>query len=240
MFCHAEDPGQAPTCYPCVGNGIGEKKESGDIRKDRDSGLRPDLLTDMFTHHEITAAIYISVSTTAKNQDTQMAELSQYARSRGWKVQQYRERSTRAGTRPTLGQLMYRVRPRIFDVVLVDSVDCFGRSLAELSENVARLYWENIRFLATSEDFDIDPETEAGRRSFETLTILAKAEQRMISRSVRSGLAKAQRKGTHCGRPEREFPRAKARTLRARGISIRAIAARLGVPASTVADELRR
>jgi hypothetical protein len=46
-------------------------------------------------------------------------------------------------------------------------------------------------------------------------------------------------KGVHGGRPRRSFPRAQAHKLRKQGLSIRAIGARLGVPASTVADALK-
>lgn len=46
-------------------------------------------------------------------------------------------------------------------------------------------------------------------------------------------------KGAHGGRPRRSFPRAQARKLRKQGLSIRAIGARMGVPASTVADALK-
>lgn len=46
-------------------------------------------------------------------------------------------------------------------------------------------------------------------------------------------------KGAQGGRPLRRFPRAQARKLRKQGLSIRAIGARMGVPASTVADALR-
>jgi hypothetical protein len=41
------------------------------------------------------------------------------------------------------------------------------------------------------------------------------------------------------GRPLRSFPRAQARRLRTQGLSLRAIGARMGVPASTVADALK-
>jgi DNA invertase Pin-like site-specific DNA recombinase len=61
----------------------------------------------------------------------------------------------------------------------------------------------------------------------------------MFARNVRTSVAKAQREGVHCGRPRRPFPRAEARKLRAEGNSIRAIAAQLGIPASTVADALQ-
>jgi putative DNA-invertase from lambdoid prophage Rac len=167
-----------------------------------------------------------------------MAELRQYVLPMGWKVLEYREQRGRAGTRPVLGQMMYRVRQRKFDVVLVSSVDCFALSMVELSENVARLHRERIRFLALGDGIDIDPDTKTGQRFFDTLTVLAKVERNMISRSVRAGIDRAQSKGVHCGRPRRLFPQAEARQLRAQGLSIRAIAAKLRIPASTVADAL--
>jgi DNA invertase Pin-like site-specific DNA recombinase len=192
----------------------------------------------MFSPHNITAAIYVSVDTPGQDQNTQMAELRQYAQSMAWRVLEYRERHGRAATRPVLAQLMYRIRRRKFDVVLVKSAECFARSLEELSESVARLHAQGVRFLALSESIDIDPHTQAGRSFFRVLTILANVEKNMITRNVRTGVARAQSKGVHCGRPRREFPRAEARKLRAEGISIRAIAAQLGVPPSTVADAL--
>jgi DNA invertase Pin-like site-specific DNA recombinase len=60
-----------------------------------------------------------------------------------------------------LGQLMYRVRRRLFDVVLVRSLNCFAHSLAELSENVDRLQQQGIRFVALDGSIDIDPEAVA-------------------------------------------------------------------------------
>jgi len=193
----------------------------------------------MFSPHNIRAAIYVPVSTPDQNQDTQLEKLRQYALGMGWKVLEYRERYGRAGTRPVLGQLMYRVRRRLFDVVLIESVGGFVRSLEELSANVARLYWQGVRFLAVGESIDIDPHTEAGRQFFQTLTVLAKAEKNMITRNVRAGVAMAQSQGVHCGRPRRAFSRAEARKLRAQGLSIRAVAVQLGIPASTVADALQ-
>jgi DNA invertase Pin-like site-specific DNA recombinase len=65
-----------------------------------------------------------------------------------------------------LGQLMYRVGRRLFDVVLVRSLDCFARSLAELSENVDRLQQQGIRFVAIDGSIDINPKTVEGRSFF--------------------------------------------------------------------------
>jgi hypothetical protein len=55
----------------------------------------------------------------------------------------------------------------------------------------------------------------------------------------RDSSIKTNPKGMHGGRPRRHFSRAHARQLRQQGLSIRAIGARMGVPASTVADALK-
>lgn len=199
-------------------------------------------MTDRLSPWSPRVAIYVPVGIPDEDEDqeTQMAELRCKALDRGWwKVREYRERHGRAGTRPVLGQLMYRVRRRLFDLVLVRSADGFAQSLAELSENVARLYQQGIRFVAVDESIDINPETLAGRSFFEALTVLAKVEGKMISGNVRAGVARAQRAGVHCGRPRRPFPRAEARSLRTQGLTIRAIAEKFGIPESTVADALQ-
>src|ERR1017187_3435491 len=121
----------------------------------------------MYPRH-ITAAIYVSVGTPDKDQNTEVAKSLQYALRMGWKVLEYRERHGRLETRPALGQLMYRLRQRKFDVVLVDSMDCFARSLEELALNLARLHREGIRFVAVGEGIDINPKTQDGRELLQT------------------------------------------------------------------------
>src|SRR5580693_8011766 len=120
-----------------------------------------------------------------------------------------------------------------------ESLDGFARSLADLCDNLTWLHRLGIRFITLHERLDLDPKTGAGQKFLDHLEILAKAESRMIVRNVRAGVARAKSLGVHCGRPLRRFPRAQACKLRREGLSISAIAARLGVPASTVADALR-
>jgi len=180
------------------------------------------------------------VDTPDEPQNKGMSELSLFSRQRGWTVVEFPERRARAGTRPVFSQMMYRVWRRKFDVVLVESLDCFAHSMADLAEKVSLLHRAGIRFIAAGEGIDIDPETVAGRESFRTLTVYAKSESKMIARSVRAGIAKAQSYGVKCGRPRRHFALAEARKLREQGLSFSAISARIGVPASTIADGLRK
>jgi DNA invertase Pin-like site-specific DNA recombinase len=56
---------------------------------------------------------------------------------------------------------------------------------------------------------------------------------------VRAGVKEAQRTGKHCGRPKRIFRRDQVIELRAKGMSLRAIAKQLKLPLTTVADTLK-
>ena len=123
-------------------------------------------------------------------------------------------------------------------MILVPTLHCFARSLTELSATLSRLRQMEIRLISHAESIDIDLQTWEGAMLFHLLTVVMNAENSMIARNVRVGVARAQKKGTHCGRPRRRFPRAQARKLRKQGLSIRAIAARMGIPASTIAAAL--
>ena len=166
-------------------------------------------------------------------------ELWQYAFDSEWRWVEYRERPSKAKRRPVFSKMMGDARQRKFEVILVHSLDCFARSLSELSATVTALQPFGIRFFSFSERIDIDQETPQGRRFLFTLTTFVAAQKNMNISNIRAGIARAQMSGVQCGRPRRRFPGAEARKLRKQGLSIRAIAARIGVPASTVADALR-
>jgi DNA invertase Pin-like site-specific DNA recombinase len=119
------------------------------------------------------------------------------------------------------------------------SLDCFGRTLADLHASLSRLQRKSIRFIALHDDVDVDPKTGAGASFFNDLTLLVKVGSNMNAGNVRAGIARARSLGVHCGRPPRRFSRAQACRLRQEGLSLSVIAARLGVPASTVADALK-
>ena len=76
-----------------------------------------------------TAAIYVPVSPRDQDQDTQIFELREYALRKGWEVVEYRETNTRARI---FGRMMNDAWGHKFDAVLVQSLDCFACSLADL------------------------------------------------------------------------------------------------------------
>ena len=80
-------------------------------------------------------AIYARVSTTDQSTDSQLLDLRQYVRERGWNI--YREYvdegiSGTKDSRPALNELMDDAKKRRFDVVLVWRFDRFARSTKHL------------------------------------------------------------------------------------------------------------
>jgi DNA invertase Pin-like site-specific DNA recombinase len=185
----------------------------------------------------VTAALYAPAGTPDENQSKQMSELRRYALRKGWEVLEFRERHARAGTRPVFHEMMRRT-PQ-FNTVLIGSLDCFGRTLADLHASLSRLQRKSIRFIALHDDIDVDPKTGAGASFFNDLTLLVKVGSNMNAGNVRTGIARARSLGKPCGRPPRRFSRTHASRLRQEGLSLSVIAARPGVPASTVADALK-
>jgi len=185
------------------------------------------------------AAIYVPVSIPDEDQDIRLSEMRRYAVRKNWRVLEYCERHARSRMRPVYNQMLRHAGRRRFDVVLVQSLDCFARSLAELSRSITSLHRFGIRFVAANDDIDMDPETNEGRMVLSILTVLVKAGKNMIGRNVREGVTEAQSKGVHCGRPRHSFPIAQALKLRKQGLTIRAVAVRIGFPASTVGAALK-
>jgi DNA invertase Pin-like site-specific DNA recombinase len=186
-----------------------------------------------------TAAIYVRVSTQDQKHDMQLTELRGYVERSGWNLVEYAEKQSSVKRRPVLERLMADARLRRFDVVLVWKLDRFARSLTQLMENVTTLDSLGVRFIAVTQGIDTDKQNAAGRFFMQIFGAFAEFERNLIVERVRAGVAEAQRQGKHCGRPKRIFRRDEALRMKAAGKSVRAIAAALGVPATTVADAMR-
>jgi DNA invertase Pin-like site-specific DNA recombinase len=198
-------------------------------------------LSSVKTERQITAAIYVRVSTLDQKHDLQLTELRDYAARNGWDVTEYSDKmSGTKARRPGLDRLMEDARMKRFDVLMVWKMDRFGRSLKDLITNILLLDGYGIRFIALTQAIDTDKKNPASRFMMHILAAVAEFEREMIVERVRAGVAEAQRQGKHCGRPKKIFRRDQALAMRAAGKSLRAIAKALEVPLSTVADALRR
>jgi DNA invertase Pin-like site-specific DNA recombinase len=183
------------------------------------------------------AAIYARVSTTNHGQDVTMQtrELREYCERRGWTVAgEYVDTMSGAkDRRPALDRLMAEAHRRKFDVVAVWKFDRFARSVSHLLRALDTFRVLGIEFVSLSES--LDTATPAGRMVFTVLGAVAELERSLIAERVRAGLRNARAKGKKLGRPRVVVDGATIARLRESGLSLRAIAASLGVSLGTVA-----
>ena len=173
----------------------------------------------------------------------QLRELREYAARQDWQVfGEYVDQgiSGAKATRPALKRLMSEARLKRFDAVVVWKIDRFGRSVAQLVENVQALDSHGVRFIAVTQGIDTDQRNPCGRLLLHILASLAEFERETILERVHAGISAAKAAGKHCGRPRRAFRRDEAIRLRNEGASWRAIAETLGVPVMTVVDSVRK
>lgn len=207
---------------------------------------------------ELRAAIYARVSTEDQNCDMQLTELREYAKRAGWsEPAEYVEKASgKAGAkRPIQRRLLDDAQQRKIDVLLIWKLDRFGRSMQDLIANIQTLDQSGVRLIVPSQGIDTDNKSPMGRFIIGILGLLAEFERAIICERTAAGRAQFRRdfaagrigKDKHTrsgrdlptGRPKKIFRRDEALRLRKEGKSLRAIAAELAVPFTTVADALK-
>jgi len=183
------------------------------------------------------SAIYARVSIEDPHCQRQLRELRQYCGNRNWTIfREYVDTDWRGATdsRPELDRLMKDAAQHCFDVVLVWKLDRFGRSLPHSIQQLRALSSCHIPFIATSQGLDTSQANPTGRMLLPILTAVAEFERELIRERVKAGIDAAKHKGVKFGRPKVVFDRKKAIAMHQRGLSIRVIAAELGVGKSAV------
>jgi DNA invertase Pin-like site-specific DNA recombinase len=182
----------------------------------------------------IKVAIYTRVSTSEQSADLQLIDLTNYCRGRDWMVfGTYTDTISGATrSRPELNRLMDDARLKLFDVVLVWKFDRFARSLTHLVLALEEFEKLNIQFISLKDQVDL--KSASGRLMFQIIGAMAEFERSLIRERVKAGIKSAQSKGVRVGRPRVFVPILKVEDARKRGLSWRAIAKELRLPASTV------
>lgn len=181
------------------------------------------------------AALYLRVSTKAQTTDSQRAEVERLAEHRGYEiVAVYDEQaSARAKKRPQFDAMMAAAHRGEFDVLVVWALDRFGRSLHKNVADVVTLDTKGVEIVSVREPW-LDTANPTRPLLISIFSWVAEQEGNRISERVRSGQARARKEGTHIGRPRAKVDRDKARKLRAKGHSIREIAAKLKTSPATI------
>lgn len=135
--------------------------------------------------------------------------------------------------RPALTQAIAAVEARVAESLMVAKIDRLSRSVADASrllEQASRNGWRVL-----SADLAVDQTTPAGEAAASMMIVFSQLERRLISQRTKDALAQKRAQGVRLGRPS-ETPVEVTRRVaeaRARGLSLRAIAAELaetGVP----------
>ena len=157
----------------------------------------------------------------------------------GWQIVEYAEKMSAVKKRPVLEKLMEDARLKRFDVVMVWKLDRFGRSMGHLVGNVRLLDSYGVRFMALTQGIDTDVRNPLSKFLMNVLAAFAEFEREIIIDRVNAGLAAARARGVVGGRPRRVFSRPEAIRLKRSGLGVRAIAEKLGVSKSLVANVLK-
>lgn len=182
----------------------------------------------------ITAAIYARVSTAEQSNDMQLHDLRAYAKRMDWPAIEYVEKESSVKKRPIFERMLADARAGKVNVILVWRIDRFARSMKDYVLITLDLYQQRVRLISVTESVDTGDENPFAEFQRGLLALLAQLERRIIVARVNAGIAEAQRKGKHCGRPRKIFRRDEALALKRGGMSLRKIAARLGVPLTTI------
>lgn len=188
------------------------------------------------------AALYLRVSTLNKDQktDSQAFALEEYCKARGYTIFRRYEDVGISGaksSRPELDELMADAAQKKFDLVIVFRFDRFARNTAFLLKAMEYFKGLGIGFCSVSEALDTN--TPMGQAMFTIIGALGALERATTVERIKAGLEAARSKGRRIGRPllrddEKIFE------LKRHGLSIRKIAAQLGISKGSVQAALTK
>lgn len=183
--------------------------------------------------------IYARVSTKDQTAENQLLDLRKYCEARGWQIVAECVDNGISGTkddRPQLKAVMELARKRKIDVLLTWRLDRVSRSMAHLSRTLEELNALGVDFVSYGES--IDTTTPQGKLFYHISGAFAEFERALIVERVLSGLRRAKAHGKRLGRPQVVRDNTEALSLKDGGLSVRAIAFKLGTSKSAVSRML--
>jgi DNA invertase Pin-like site-specific DNA recombinase len=137
------------------------------------------------------AALYMRVSTLDQHPETQLYDLREMARQRGYQIaEEYTDMISGAkARRPGLDAMMRDGRRGRFDVVLVWASDRIARSVKHFLDVLDELNRLNIEFISFREQLDTGG--PLGRAVVVIIGAIAELERNLIIERVRAGMRRA-------------------------------------------------
>lgn len=140
-------------------------------------------------------AIYARVSSQDQNLRNQIETLKTYANKENIKVYKvYKEKiSGTKDSRPELNDLMFDMRKKLFNCIIIYKLDRLGRSLKHLINICEEFHHKGIDLIVTSQN--IDTSTPTGKLLFNILGSVAEFERELISERTKLGQKNAKNIG---------------------------------------------
>jgi DNA invertase Pin-like site-specific DNA recombinase len=170
------------------------------------------------------AALYCRVSTGEQHLETQLLDLRELAKQRGFEiVGEYTDVISGAKSkRPGLDRLMADARRRRFDVLLVAAIDRIARNVRHFLEVLDELNHLSIQFVSLRES--IDTSGPLGRAIVVIVGAIAELERSLIVERVKAGMRRAKLEGRRIGRQPLNIDRKQVVADRKSGMSLTQVA----------------
>jgi len=180
------------------------------------------------------AALYCRVSTGDQHLETQLVDLREMAKGRGYEiVREYTDVISGAKSkRPGLDQLMADARRHRFDVVLVAAFDRIARNVRHFLEVLDEINHLNVDFVSMREN--IDTGGPLGRAMLTIIGAIAELERSLICERVRAGMRRAKLEGRRIGRTPLNIDRVQVVEDRRSGMSLTKVAQRHHISRASV------
>jgi DNA invertase Pin-like site-specific DNA recombinase len=156
------------------------------------------------------AALYLRVSTEEQTVANQRPALAKLVKARGFHVvATYEENVSAVKLRPQYDAMMRDARSGKFDVLIIWSLDRFGRSTLGNLLAVHDLERAGVHVLSAQETW-IDVEGPVRQLLIFILSWIAEQERERIRDRTKAGHARARAEGKHIGRPRKRIVIAEA------------------------------
>ena len=181
--------------------------------------------------------IYGRVSTRDRQEvQNQLVQLREFAAKQGWTIsREYVDHETGATADREQFQTMFAdASRRKFDLLLFWSLDRLSREgVLETLQHLNRLTSYGVGYKSFTEQY-LDSCGIFKDAVIGILAVIAKQERVRLSERTKAGLAIARSRGRQIGRPRLKVQSAEIASLKARGLSQRAIGRELGISEGSV------
>lgn len=177
-------------------------------------------------------AVYLRVSTDQQHEENQRPDIEELARARGLQItHEYAETVSTRRARPEFRRMMHDAHQGKFKVLLIWSIDRFGRSMIENMVSIVQLDRAGVRVVSCKQPW-LDTEGPNRWLLIAVFSWAAENERQDISNRTKAGLARALREGKRLGRRRIHIDARVAEALRTS--SIRKVAQQYKIKRSTL------